>query len=341
VLKKKQNLIKETEMNMWNKQIAQAVLCLGVLSLTPSDANAYGYCNDPCNDPCDVACEDFSAFGGFDIGADFLYWKPCVDDLFVAQVTNENVVERKSIDPKWEPGVRVKLAKPDMCGCFTLSGSYTWLKSNDHKTITNEAGVLRPIYLPDSIIGANVYTEIGGTWDTTYQTFDVLLSYNLRCNDCQTLTPFFGVEGLILNQKLNHNYSIGPVLQTASWDSDFFGAGFKMGLEHDLALSDCFALFAAGSGSIAVGTHDVKTTVTGKIYKDDVCLIVPGYHLQAGLKYEADWCGMEFAIRAGYEMLERRNTPNMAYFFGDDQRSSPSTTTLGFHGGFLGLDVQF
>lgn len=339
-------------MKMWNKQIAQAVLCLGVLSLTPSIASAYDSCYDPC-DPC----EDFCAFGGFEIGADFLYWKPCVDDLSVVGIANTaddvTTVSYKDICPEWEPGFRIRLAKSNICGCISLSGSYTWLKTDDEDSYTSESGVLHPVLLHNALIDANVYNQIAAAWNTTYQSFDVLLSYDLNCNDCQTLTPFFGVEGLILNQSLDHAYSMTAVTQTSVWDCDFFGAGFKMGLQHDVAFSDCFSFFAKGSGTIVAGSNDGKVTfvdVDGASYvfeDDSTCIIVPGYHLQAGLKYESDWCGMDFAFRLGYEMLEWRNIPNPRRFYGDSTdfevavSTSPTVTTFGFHGLFAGLDFQF
>ncbi|NGX42947.1 MAG: hypothetical protein K940chlam7_01236, partial [Chlamydiae bacterium] len=156
----------------------------------------------PCSyEPC-YTC-------GFDIGIDFLWWKPCVDDLDYATegVTASNF-KVKHICPKWEPGVRIMFSKPDVfCGWdLNLSGSY--IQSTDSASVSRD----------DSIIGnllfvsepteefEGFFDSAKGRWETDYFEWDVLFSYDMPFASCHSFKPFFGVTGLVLDQELKGKY---------------------------------------------------------------------------------------------------------------------------------------
>lgn len=378
-------------MAQWCNKVGLAVAVLSTLTAIPDKANAANDCfsYDSC---CEQSCDPCS-FTGVEVGADFLYWKPCVDELdFVAvestaSFTEDGIPEThtslryKDICQGWEPGVRVRIALPD-CWCdWTLSGSYTWINlknSNsldllDDEDLTENAalisGSIRSPLLHGSF--ASVLPEFFAGWeiakgrlDTTYQTWDALFSYDVVCNRCNILSPFFGVEGLILNQELKAYYleSLDSEINKAvfDWSSDYFGVGLKVGTDYTYNLFDCLKVFARASGSLVVGNDCAESNqavflgaasqtinVRSLSYKDDdKFIIVPGYHLQLGVLYESCYCGMDFGIRLGWEFVNWHNVPNHRVFPSDVDvnnalSTSPTVRTLGFQGFLAGGEIRF
>lgn len=347
-------------MAKWNKKLGLVFLNLGLLTVTPNFANADS-CYDPCCDPC--------SFGGFEIGADFLYWKPCVDNLdyvyyFEGETTSAStpsITERhsgyKSVCLDWEPGFRIRVAKDDVWCDWRLSASYTWLNINNSATstklgVTDGEFLISPLFTFFDDFLQN-FEVIKGKYDTSYNTWDVLFSYDISCNRCHTFSPFWGVEGLIFNQELSAigfaDVTIDNVdVLAAKWTSDYFGVGLKLGTDYVFQMLDCLKLYASASGSITVGNHDNKLVnteydasgnITIDTFKsDDNCQFVPGYHLAVGVLYESDMCGCDYGFRLGWESTEWRNVSNPRQFalFG-----SSNTSTVGFHGLVAGLDFSF
>jgi hypothetical protein len=395
----------------WNKKIGLSVLSLGLLAMTPNVASANDcYSCDPCCDPCSL--------GGFEVGVDFIYWKPCFDNTEWAvreysttgtttPVTSEYNSSYQGICPSWEPGVRVRVAKRDIFCDWTLSGSYTWIHSTDNSSVhaggvngTSSDFVTSPLFAPgiannfSSTTDLVTFTDGAATWKSNYQTWDVLLSYDFNCNRCSVFTPFFGVEGLILSQQLDaeFNYyneasgnvsgsSNGSSGQTISgsgqglvdeaawvnWKSSYFGVGLKLGTDYVFNLFDCLKLFARASGSIVIGNNDSHShqgykygngtgaatfQTLGKYKDDDCCLIVPGYNIALGVQYDSCWCGTDVALRLGWEFVQWFNVANPRSYGSNSflntanhafatSASSPNTSTIGYQGLTVGLDVRF
>jgi len=394
----------------WNKKIGLSVLSLGLLAMTPNVASANDcYSCDPCFDPCSL--------GGFEVGVDFIYWKPCYDNTewavkqFSSTTTTGGaaVSEYRSnyaaVCPSWEPGVRVRVAKRDILCDWTLSGSYTWIHSTDSDSIHASADsgiasdyVTSPLFGPNigtqSFSIGNVYfTEGTASWKSNYQTWDVLLSYDFKCNRCSTFTPFFGVEGLILSQQLDAAFNYyadadasgsesgsgsGSATSSGSgfdideaafvkWKSSYFGVGLKLGTDYVFNLFDCLKLFARASGSIVVGDNSSSSSqkwnygngtgtatfqTLAKYNDDDCCLIVPGYNIALGVQYDSCWCGTDVALRLGWEFVQWFNIANPRTYANSfdgvttnvanaSQASSGNTSTIGYNGLTLGLDVRF
>lgn len=360
-------------MAKWNKKLGLVFINLGLLTMTPNFANA-DCCYDPCCDPC--------SFGGFEIGADFLYWKPCVDNLDYAVVryadssdssTPETTTRKwgyKCLCLDWEPGFRIRFGKDDIWCNWRLDASYTWLNvktSSSCKEPNSDEGtyVTSPFFHPnfryfeDPTFGE--ISEVDGSYNLTYQTWDVLLGYDIACNRCHSFKPFFGVEGVILNQEIKAEGYVDAEVDdvdyySTKWSSDFFGVGLKIGTDYQFQMFDCLQFYGSAAGTIAVGNHDGKWVgdvadasgnIDHNIFSDsDCCQFVPGYHLAVGLLYETDACGCEFAVRVGWEFVQWHNVSNPRAFSSAlpyDEHYSASTdyTTLGFHGLVAGLDFAF
>jgi len=365
-------------MKKLNKKLALAMLSLGFAALTPSVASADSCgprdCN-PCNDPCKTDC------CSFDVGVDVLYWKPCVDDLdfsatvagVVDDIDNPLEVRYNSVCPEWEPGFRITLKKENAWKNFDLSFTYTWLNSDDSESSNADNGEriaavnLHPYLVSQNGAPNNFFDHAKGKWELNYQTFDILLSYPFRCGSCHTIAPFFGVEIVKLDQewevKYEYQANTGPFeVGLVDWESDYRGAGLKLGTDYNYLLCDGLSLFARASGTIAIGDADTRNrqaeflqasdgSISQENYiefkDDDCCHVVPGCHLQLGLQYEDETCGCEYKLRLGYEMVKWYNLQNPRRWFEADnggniaQTTQSNTTTLGFHGLLAGFEVKF
>lgn len=319
-------------------------LCLG-LCLTQSYAYSDQLDSFDCSD-CIPLCPTAS------LGVDFLYWKPCVDDMDYAAILTQTPAETstnfglqyKAICPDWSPGVRAFVDFPALCKGFDLRASYTYVKFKDsHST---QAGINEQV-IPTNVNGFLFNLFGSGSFDSVhekvegrYQTFDVLLRYPLILTARQKFAPFFGVTGLSLKQdektRFINEETISPftTIVRDEWESDYFGVGLKLGTEWGYNLCDGLSLFASVASSIVTGDSDNKSEQTihfnlGEAetlddiftYHDDSCCqIVPGYHIQAGFGYETYACGCDFSARIGYEFVNWFNLSNPRRF--DVQRIS-------------------
>lgn len=363
---------------------------LAAVALSTSAVQA-GDCYSSCN-PCDTD----SCFGGFEIGADFLYWKMCMDDLdyavsytstFDADLTSafNQIGCYDTVSTDWKPGFRVYLAKENIMCDWGLLLSYTWMRnfstdSDNIESLTDGVVLIQPTVgilniglspTGDADLGIFGVTTIDAEYDITYQTFDVLFASDYCFRQCHSFKPYFGVTGLFLDQSFTTAWTMDAVPSSVAplpasiggtrWSDDFSGYGFKFGGEYSFDICDGLSMFANGSGAITVGTHtanfsQTRTTIGLTSVIDDVtntatlcdeeCTLVSGYHIQVGFQYASCACDIEYALRIGYEFLEWRNVPNQRRFFSSDfeniaNSSSPTTSTLGFHGLLAGLTFSF
>lgn len=326
-------------MSRMKRGAASMLLMLGALS-------TQGYADDCCFD--------------FDVRVDALYWKPCVDDLDfgavvsgnIVDVDNPQIVRYKSICPEWEPGFRIDLRKENAWKCFGLNFAYTWFRSDDSQSANADNGeriaatLVPPTFVNFKNFGFptqdTFFDKAKGKWELEYQTFDILLSYALGLGSCHTLTPFFGVQVVKLDQEIKGKYQDtligtfeeGPLTELSSttidskWKSNYTGAGLKLGTDYSYALCGSFKLFASAAASLVIGDSDTSSefhfnqlVLNGSprddymhVKDDDCCHILPGCHLQLGLAYEGSSCGCDWTLRAGYEFVAWTNVSTYRRF---------------------------
>ncbi|CRX38627.1 Lpg1974 family pore-forming outer membrane protein [Estrella lausannensis] len=307
-----------------------------------------------CHEESSGCCFDF------DVGVDFLYWKPCVDDLDFAAKVSGNIedvdrpllVSYKSICPDWEPGFRITLSRENAWKCFGLSLAYTWFESGDSGSARADNGErIAPTLVPPTFVNLknvgfpneNSFFDSGrGKWEMEYQTFDILLSYQLAFGSCHTLTPFFGVQVVKLDQEIKGKYEDtlvgtfeeGPLSDLSvttidsKWKSDYTGAGLKLGTSYTYALCGDFKLFASAAASLVIGDSDTSSQFSFRqttfeestredymhVKDDDCCHILPGCHLQLGLAYDGNSCGCDWTFKLGYEFVAWTNVPTYRRF---------------------------
>jgi hypothetical protein len=316
--------------------------------------------------PCFPAAGDLApcgfSFCGKEVcvGAEFLYWKPCTDDLDVAAILETDGdftdVDYKRICPGWEPGYRVYLNLPDFYCSWNLSASYTSLKSTENASQSfedpdDESGIISPLIYPaEPFTDAVTFSEGKERWELKYQEWDVLASYDVVSNSCQRFTPFFGIAGIYLEQELKAEFLLEDAPAPAAilpkqidqgmensikWDSQYWGVGLRFGSEYEYYLCSGFSLFANADATLLAGKADAEnkqlfintnTEEEAEIKHDDdgCCHFVPGYRIAAGLNYQSCWCGWNFGLRIGYEFTNWHNIPNHRVYSGENTGSEAS-----------------
>jgi len=303
---------------------------------------------------------------GFELGADFLWWKPCVSDeldygaRFHGTPSTCLKYRYHAICPDWQPGVRVYVKMPDFYCDWGLAASYTFIESEDHGKVRG-SGEIRHSFMHPGFANNDANDCAKGFWNARYNEWDVLLTSDACSRECHTFTHQFGLAGIVLSQHFRVHQHIlvrspSNTEESANWRSDFWGVGFRMGSEYQYRFSDCFRFFAKGQGTILAGKSEGRVHFENEGCSDnracfhdaECCKMVPGYHLAAGFLYDMCWCDWDFSFKLGYEFLQWHNLPKHRVFVGDSINSStdaiatsPSGRTLGFHGLTLGASVKF
>lgn len=312
-----------TKFNL-GKIITAGLVSAACLLPTLAAANSCGMSCDPC-------CQDDC---GFYVGGDVLYWTACQECLEVGSTTEDITVDIETgkvtttakihvADYNWDLGFRVFAGYRMGCDDWELRGVYTYW-NND------ATGNIRP-----NLLGVKTSTNN----DFKYQTADALLyrEYILGCSS--KLRPFAGFRALWIDQKFRVETKIvGPetseiaveplILSQLKLDSDLFAAGMTAGIDWEWTLCDGFGVYVGMSGSLLEGDTDNRHAFlrlespigptsssfsssaeqfeSEFILKDDRCLPIPGYHLNAGVTWEScfDMCGMESWLKfsLGYEL---------------------------------------
>lgn len=323
-------------------------------------------CLPPCA-PCNPYC--------LEIGADFIYWKPLVDDLDYAFKSNGPLTDLineeatgegkfKYLHFDWEPGYRIFVKAPSLLWkCWSLSSSFTYLRpvARNSTDVLDDDEAL-DMLLPTALHGGyNTIVDLdaaSGKWDLKYKDFDFLFSFDFTSEDCHIFSPFIGVEILRLDHDVHFNYNSTTSLGYGSvrWDGDFFGAGLKAGASYHFDLAKSFYLNAKASASILNGNADYsyrqRRRVTGIDPEEtnfrldsDESIFVPGFQLSIGLGYNGCLVRFPMKVEIGYEFVEWSNTPNPKKFWDSfvllGVGGPSSLTTIGFHGFKAGLTLSF
>jgi len=340
-------------MKKWNSTFFITLLSTSLLVFLPALTHASSL--NPLNW---ISCNQH-----IEVEADYLRWKPCIDDLdYAASLdldSDETKVDYKGICPEWESGFRVSLELPCFFKDWTLSTSYTFLNSDTHSHIKDENApddndpdevfkVASPLVHP-AVLPEILFSSIHCKYALNYREWDVLLHYEICCAPNHSFSPYFGVAGVDLNQHLKMNTSDSGSLR---WKSEYRGVGLRAGSYYTYKIDQCFSLFANANGTLVVGNPHTKNRQdfvgSIKFKDDDCCLFVPGYHITAGALYEICYCGREYSFRCGYEFVNWYNTPNPRIFSSNgidtseiSNSTSPNTRTIGFHGILAGISLKF
>lgn len=209
----------------------------GVLMTTAVQVNAVAFIPGPYSDPncCDVnKCQ--LAFE-----ADLLYFAPQLDGLEAAFGTTAidttlaggiltTTVTESDIKPhsEWNPGFRINAGIDS--NRFVIGAQWTCYHQGKAKFSE----------------GAQ-----NGNWTINYDVVDLLAGYRISLSPCFNFTPFIGVRGALIKQKLKSNLTTlvttpvgaSTVLSTIDNKEDFWGIAPEIGLEIDWLIGCNFSIY--------------------------------------------------------------------------------------------------
>jgi len=326
-----------------------------ILSVAGLTSSVQADCWDPC-DPCNDCCIDF------EIGADWLYWTPCINDQHFACVQQSTVspfiFKDHYLCNEWDSGVRVYGKVGNLWNDFGGALVYTYIKPSSNGEVSSSQ--TNSIILTNaSPISFEEGERATSDWELEYQTIDAVLSYSIDvCNNpCLKVEAFSGLTWVdVTNDRTDVLYADedteGEIISTFKRHNCFWAVGPTFGLNTSYRVCDCFNLFGTFQTSLVVGESENKdivsfegdvTPFTGEWHAKDECFCFPGLHLVAGIEYELCLCDCEFGIRLGWEYVQWINAPTFPFYeYNDDGiRSAPSTNDLTMQGIFVGLFASF
>lgn len=318
------------------------------------DAPAFLEDSSCCTETCNP-CNNWGVW----VEGEYLYWKACLSDSRVGIIstipprTGENTFHYLSYDR--QSGVRASIGIDGLCSCWNLWGSYTYIRPEGK--ISLEAPIEKGSFILSDFMVANFGNEVAA-WNydfstslfqeqkIKYQTYDVLLSRDFEVC-CLEIHPFFGVTGLLLDQTLNFSTANG--LNTIAFDTtiDYSGVGLKTGVNIVYPLSKCFNIFTRSSFAMVAGSKDYRLKADGVTNdsapvpvtfasKGNACVYLPGFDIQIGLSYTANWCNKFISFKLGWEFLQWSNVPQI-----NQINTTNDTLTLGMQGLTAGASVLF
>jgi hypothetical protein len=206
-----------------------ALLAFGIFSLIASPAFAN---NDCCvwEPDCGALCNSTWTASG-----DFLYWRALQNGLSSGWGPD--------IKDRWNPSYRLGL---EYDSADRLSAASYWTSYNSRSTRSKKK------HEADDHVH----------WKLDYETIDGQLKYDFYTNSCSTYSPFVGVRGAWIDEKLNAHFddndgcddkglgSISNLIITEQHHKEkFWGVGPYIGIGADWNLGSGFSIF----GSIDVG----------------------------------------------------------------------------------------
>lgn len=234
------------------------------LLLIASMGHAFGEMEE--TDPCMTCPPD--CCGQLSISADFLYWRAFesgLDSCVASETSDVMMPDGKIIsrftgideDPhfKWNPGFRINAEYAFSCSSWNISESWTHFHSKAHGSVNNRNCV---------------------RWHVDFDVVDVVTGYECNLSPCFSLTPFGGLRGAKIDQKLcigETGSSFDLITHTHNKEK-FIGIGPLMGLEIDWGIGCGFELFFDASIAWLYGEFNVHLTdlvVSADVF--DICKI--------------------------------------------------------------------
>lgn len=353
-------------MERWKSKICLVLLSFSCIFLIPNSLRAnLLFCG--CQEWCPCYLE------GIDIAIDYLYWKPCVDNLDFAASVKEGSdhlnVKYKAVHPEWESGVRIMLNGPICQGDWELAASWTFVQADtssklEHPHRTLVSPLIHPALFEevDKEHGFD-FKSIKGKLNLRYQDWDFVLYTPIFTCPCHYFSPYFGLAGMALDQHFDvkfrnkENKHAHDACDRIKWKGEFWGVGLKAGSYYEYRCFPCFGFFASGDVSAVAGQWDGKNSQCFRnnqpspdifiINEDSQCRVVTGYRVATGLFFDTSVCCYRLTWRLGYEYVDWYNVSLPRSFFGNQRNglashaSSATTRNLAFHGLFAGLLLMF
>lgn len=282
------------------------------------------------------------------VGADYLYWKPCTNDLKYVGINGGEedsgqtiIYDVRGICPDREGGCRVKVEAFQSCGSsFGFAGSFTHLDSSKSDNVIDDSIVpvfAHPLYnqLLNNISEITLdFQEAAGNWDAEYNQWDFGVVFRMNWERCHFFKPFLGIGGLHFDEHFDAQFvvdedtELGDVSAFTVASLELTGVGMKIGLDYRYAFCNGFQFFTFANGTVLVsdtessvkfGTREGDGSVAVEFpninfIEKEGCAFIPGYHLGLGLSYTGCLCGCEFFLNIGYEFTSWHHIPDPRLF---------------------------
>jgi hypothetical protein len=322
------------------------------------------FCKFPNFNPC---CQGFG--GEMLITAEFLWWRPCFDNLDYAVKTekegflDEVIFENNSyrhIDHEWMPGLRVGLELDNIYCDWDLRFNYTWFPGKNTKESSGSLGTIQPtLFHPGVIDFLDSFEEITASHRFQYHNFELQFGQTFELSPCHEVFPFFGVHGVLLEQVIqSEGIEDGETRARARWESGYQAMGLQIGGDYHYRLQSNLEFFAYGAFSVIAGCNKISNrqdniAFDGEMdlsrvvfFRNQEGICTPGLHLKAGANYTLETCGQELMLTIGYEFIQWFNMPQVRRFLSDNASNiglstTPNGSRIGFHGLFLGSGFSF
>lgn len=252
--------------------------------------------------------------------AEYLYWKPSVDDTYFVIDSPVSTTfpngRRKDNNLHFNSGYRLG-GGYQFCDCGELSLTYTHLDFKQSKTVSGDF-LWATLGVPDVVSSFENYTGSARSHlKFHYQRFDVLYAQQIIENCCGLDVGLaFGLEAAEL--KLNESYLYQSATHTATFNqrskTNVVGPelGFTLGYElYKGSECDCmpgtlsFNVFSSGS-ILAARTRSNLNNVEDAVTFLDVSnskswRIIPAFHSCVSLNYDMAFSCVDASIGIGYE----------------------------------------
>ena len=315
--------------------------------------------------------------GGWNVSADFIYWRADEDNLeYISDVhiaTDETRYHSKVKQPsiKWSPGFRLGIGYTfEKQDGWDLRLQWTWLETHQtgHQTVDQnlEDGnrhLLQPWWNP-SLVG-EFANQASVDWKLHYNVIDLELGRDYFMSRKITLRPHFGLRGAIIDQKYDTAYEaiflIGDpntftTPTSLKAENNFGGIGVRGGGDLSWHFTKQWSLTGKFSGSLFYGNFDIDGTMhhpvqinpqTGTFtsqvakFKQQLSKVIPNVEVGIGLMWETyfNQNRHHVALALGYEFSEwfSQNQLTEVDAFDSSVKGIKSGTTYNHFNGDLGL----
>jgi Legionella pneumophila major outer membrane protein precursor len=261
----------------------------------------------PGCDPCWTTC---GPCGDFDLGVDYLYWKPAICEYKVAQklFTDDNRLQIIGIKPDYDSGARVWLGYYKECTFARVS--YLWLETTDNFTI--ERGRADAMFVPGGgILGFN---RVRPSLRMQYQNVDVRLGQYLHRGRACTFGVYGNFRWIDLERRLRIRALGDDPQARIEQKSEFDGGGLGVGMTGDFCIWNGFSGFGEFGALAVIGERRAPVWRANRPIDTDglqemqeieipkVTCVIPALEFRAGVNYAWDCLCTTVIFEVGYEL---------------------------------------
>ncbi len=286
------------------------------------------------------------------VGAEALYWKPCVEPFHYGEFADPNVLDRQiTLELDYQTGFRLFANVADLCYCKFLDLEWAHFRGSSKETSTD--GTV-PIVLTHfnftQSIERGASNSIQARQDTSYDKVSVKGGYRFCGNDCSWLYGYIGGRWIRIDVQMESKADlIEPVtsdISQVSWCTEFNAGGFEVGFGANANLWCGFGAAIRAGGIAAMGCRDHEFFQLEEIggilarknrFSSSIC--TGGFEFRGGMNYT--YCCKCWWLRAevGYEL---------DYYFKTLLQEQPTIDSpnilaenFGIGGPYFGLTIGF